>query len=111
MSQNIKYSPPQNVHQHGQMLRKYLSIMMVNQLLLHLLRLEYDFKIAKSSHEIEGDWIGIIHDPIDTHKYYKNHGKFRNHLKGKGFLKSFRRCKGLFFLTKNRVRQVEVCIK
>ena len=61
---------------------------------------EYNFSIGRSPHEIEGEWVGIMHDPLDTHKYYKNHGRLRNHLKGRGFRKSLERCRGLFFLSK-----------
>lgn len=100
MSQNIKYSPTGKCGPTWTDVEKVFEYYDGKPTLITFVEAEYDFKIAKSSHEIEGEWIGIIHDPIDTHKYYKNHGKFRNHLKGKGFLKSLRRCKGLFFLTK-----------
>ena len=89
MSQNIKYSPRRKMWTPTWTdVEKVFEYYDGKPTLITFVEAEYDFKIAKSSHEIEGDWIGIIHDPIDTHKYYKNHGKFRNHLKGKGFLKS-----------------------
>ncbi len=100
MSQNIKYSPSGKCGPTWTDVEKVFEDYGGKPTLITFVEAEYDFKIAKSSHEIEGEWIGIIHDPIDTHKYYKNHGKFRNHLKGRGFLKSLEGCKGLFFLTK-----------
>ena len=100
MNANVKYSEHGRCGPSWSEIEKTFDNYDGDSTLVTFVEAEYDFNIAKSSHEIEGDWIGIIHDPLDTHKYYKNHGKCRNHLKGKGFRKSLQRCKGLFFLTK-----------
>jgi hypothetical protein len=96
----VKYAEPGRCGPSWSKIEQVFSEYDSELTLVTFVEAEYDFNIAKSSHEIEGEWIGIVHDPLDTHKYYKNHGKRRNHLRGRGFRKSLERCKGLFFLTK-----------
>ena len=100
MNKNVKYSEQGRCGPSWSEIEKAFDNYDGEPTLVTFVEAEYDFNIAKSSHEIEGNWVGIVHDPLDTHKYYKNHGKRRNHLKGRGFRKSLERCKGLFFLTK-----------
>ena len=100
MNKNVKYSEEGRCGPSWSEIERAFDNYDGEPTLVTFVEAEYDFNIAKSSHEIEGECIGIVHDPLDTHKYYKNHGKRRNHLKGRGFRKSLERCKGLFFLTK-----------
>lgn len=54
----------------------------------------YFYKGGKS---INNNWVGIIHDPEDTNKYYGNKNLFKN----ENFLKSLLYCKGLFCMSIN----------
>lgn len=110
MNANVKYSEQGRCGPSWSEIEKTFDNYDGDSTLVTFVEAEYDFNIAKSSSEIEGEWIGIIHDPIDTHKYYKNHGKCRNHLKGTGFRKSLQRCKGLFFLTKTECEKWKIAL-
>ena len=54
----------------------------------------YFYKGGKS---LTQDWVGIIHDPENTHLYYKN----KNITKHKKFKESLKYCKGLFCMSNN----------
>ena len=110
MNANVKYSEQGRCGPSWSEIEKTFDNYDGGPTLVTFVEAEYNFNIAKSSHEIEGEWIGIIHDPLDTHKYYKNHGKCRDHLKGKGFRRSLQRCKGLFFLTQTECEKWKIAL-
>lgn len=52
---------------------------------------------------ITSDWIGIIHDPHDTHKFYKD----KNFIKNAHFVASLPHCKGLYCMS----NQLKECVE
>ena len=50
------------------------------------------------------EWIGIIHDPIDSH-LYEGKNKNKLDLKKRGFINSLVLCKKLYLLTKNETEK------
>ncbi len=110
MNTNVKYSEEGRCGPSWSMVEKVFKKYDKEPLFITFVEAEYNFRIAKNSHEINEDWVGIIHDPLNTHRYYMNHGKFRNHLNGKGFRKSLNRCQGLFFLTQTECNKWKVAL-
>ena len=51
----------------------------------------------KGESQINEDWVGILHDPEDTEKYYPEKNRLKHHV----FRNSLSKCKGLFCMSDN----------
>ena len=61
----------------------------------------------KGGKVLTSNWVGIVHDPENTHDYYKQRNLYKNEV----FLKSLPFCKGLFCMSKGLIEHTKNVLK
>ena len=93
-------------HNNWRIIENYLENKLISNKNLILITF-CEMYFYKGGRSLKKDWVGIIHDPENTHLYYPN----KNILKNKQFIESLPNCKGLFCMSNNLKNWVNQEIK
>ena len=87
-----------NAHANWDIVEDYIENKLIsNKNYIFVTFCEMYFYSDKDGKALKQDWVGIIHDPEDTHLYYEN----RSIINNTNFKQSLPYCKGLFCMSHN----------
>jgi hypothetical protein len=93
-------------HENWYVIEKYIEDRLFSKLPLKFISF-CEMYFYKKGEVMETDWVGIIHDPHDTIKYYPS----RSIIKNEKFIKSLPYCRGLFCMSNELQDWINVNLK